>query len=193
MKSPLFVILGGPNGAGKSSVATAVLPPGIVFLNADDIARSLPSMPPAHRDFEASRVVLERMDSLAEQRDDFAIETTLASRSLAPRARRLKQAGYYFRLVYVRSASPDFSAERVAARVRLGGHDIPIDTIRRRYYSGLRNLFSLYLPLADSWDIHDNTSGMGPSLIAEGIADHPPMIHAPEIWNALQEAARDGQ
>lgn len=193
MATPLFVILSGPNGAGKSSVATAVLPPGIVFLNADEIARSLPSESFAHRDLEAGRMVIEQMGKLAGRRSDFAIETTLASRSLAPRAHRLQQAGYHFRLIYVRSASPEFSAERVAARVRLGGHDVPIDTIRRRYYAGLRNLFSLYLPLADSWDIHDNTSRKGPVLIAEGVSGGPATIHVPIIWTALQEAARDGR
>jgi predicted ABC-type ATPase len=44
---------------------------------------------------------------------------------------------------------------RVAGRVALGGHDIPEDVIRRRYGLGLRNLFSLYLPLATSWEIRD--------------------------------------
>lgn len=190
MTPPLFVILGGPNGAGKSSAATTLLAPPITFLNADDVARSLPLRADASRDYEAGRVVLNRLEVLSAERADLAIETTLASRSLAAKARELQRVGYLVRLVYVWSASPEFSIERVAARVRMGGHDIPIPTIRRRYFAGLRNLFSLYLPLADVWDIHDNTSRIGPRLIAEGRAGLAEVVHDVGLWTTIRETAR---
>src|SRR5262245_57491667 len=127
---PLMVILGGPNGAGKSSSATALLPAEMTFLNADDVARDLVDVTSGQRDVEAARVVLTRMEELERQRASFAIETTLASLTLAARAARMKPSGYRIRIVYIWSASPEFSTERVAARVRSGGHDILVETIR---------------------------------------------------------------
>lgn len=48
--------------------------------------------------------------------------------------------------------------ERVATRVREGGHNIPQDVIRRRYANGIRNLTTLYTPICDFWTIYDNSS-----------------------------------
>lgn len=189
---PLIIILGGANGAGKSTAAPRVLPPGITFLNADEVAKTLPDYPSTTADLEASRIILNRMDGLEAGRQDFAVETTLASRSLAARVKRLKQGGYRFRLVYIWSASADFSVERVSSRVRLGGHDIPEETIRRRYVAGLKNFFHLYLPLADFWDVHDNTARGGPRMIAEGRAGKIDTLRDPEIWNRIQEVADNG-
>jgi predicted ABC-type ATPase len=187
---PLVIVLGGPNGAGKSTAASVVLPAGINFLNADEVAKTLPGYPSPSVDLEAGRIVLTRMDELEFHRQDFAIETTLASRSLAARVGRLRSSGYLFRLIYIWSASAEFSVERVAQRVQAGGHDIPEDVIRRRYRASLRNLVALYLPLADLWDIHDNTGRAGPRLVAEKRRDGGETIHDPTLWESIREGAR---
>ncbi|MDE7150373.1 MAG: zeta toxin [Bacteroidales bacterium] len=54
--------------------------------------------------------------------------------------------------------SPEHAIERVALRVKEGGHNIPEDVIRRRYKSGLANLLEIYLPICDCWSIYDNSS-----------------------------------
>ena len=51
----------------------------------------------------------------------------------------------------------ELAIERVKERVRLDGHNIPDDTIRRRYDRGLKNLFELYLPVVDSWSVRDTS------------------------------------
>src|SRR4051794_34042485 len=153
--SPEVVVIAGPNGAGKSTCATTLVPEGAVFLNADEIARDLPGYPSRSADFQAGRRLLARMDELAENRADFALETTLANRSFGPRLARLREAGYRVRLLFVWLPSADLAVRRVAARVRRGGHDIPELTIRRRYAAGLSNLFELYRPIADSWQVYD--------------------------------------
>lgn len=58
--------------------------------------------------------------------------------------------------IYV-SFSPSY-IERVATRVREGGHNIPSDVIRRRYANGIKNLTALYIPLCNYWAIYDNSS-----------------------------------
>jgi predicted ABC-type ATPase len=102
------------------------------FVNADVIARGLSAFDPDSVAVAAGRIMLQRLDDLAAQRASFAFETTLASRSFAPRIQRQIAAGYDFHLVYVWLRQADLSVERVAGRVRRGGHGVPDDVIRRR-------------------------------------------------------------
>jgi predicted ABC-type ATPase len=88
--------------------------------------------------------VLRRLDELAAARRSFGFETTLASRSFAPRIRALTRAGYERHLIFLWLPSADLAVARVEDRVRRGGHAVPEDTVRRRYRSGLRNFFQLY-------------------------------------------------
>jgi predicted ABC-type ATPase len=129
--NPLVVVLSGPNGAGKSTAADQILPTELMFLNADEIAKTLPGYPSPGVDRQAARRILEMLDSLEERRAGFSVETTLASRSLAHRLVRLRSVGYVVRLIYLWTPSPEFSIWRVAERVRAGGHGIPEDAIRR--------------------------------------------------------------
>jgi len=92
--------------------------------------------------------MLSRLYQLAETGDDFAFETTLASRSFAPWIAKLKTRGYHFHLVFLTLSSADIAIARVAERVRMGGYDVPTDTIQRRFVSGIRNVFDLYQPMA---------------------------------------------
>lgn len=190
MDPPIFIILAGPNGAGKSTAASRLLHPGIAFVNADDIARTLPNAPSGAADIEAGRIALEMMGDLERMRADFAVETTLASRSLAARGRRLKSAGYFLRLIFVWSPGPEFSIDRVASRVRKGGHHIPEETIRRRYEAGLKNFFELYRPIADAWEMYENTSKAGFRMIASGEAGGSTTIFDPVLWT-LASGGRD--
>ena len=133
--------------------------------------------------------MLGRLDELAAQRQDFAIETTLASRSLRPRIEALRDAGYFFHLTYVWLASADMAVQRVSARVRAGGHAIPEAVIRRRYERGLDNFFNLYMPIADAWQMADNSWPEGQRPIASRDIDGPIRIDDPELWEGLSRGA----
>jgi predicted ABC-type ATPase len=187
LSQPLFVVLGGPNGSGKSTAASSLIDPSVTFVNADEIAKTLPGYPSQLADLEAGRIALDRMNRLEAARADFAFETTLASRSLAPRISRLKAAGYFLRLLFVFSPSPEFSIFRVATRVMAGGHDIPEETVRRRYRAGLVNFRDLYLPLADRWIVYDNTGEGTPKIIATGAGSEPPIVKDISLWARFEE------
>ena len=180
---PQIIILAGPNGAGKSTIATRLIPPSIPFLNADEIAKGLTAEETKNKDVLAGRMLLRQMDELEAQRASFAVETTLASRSLAPRIARLQQSGYRFGLTYVWVPNADLSVQRVAERVRRGGHHIPEDVIRRRYEAGLRNFFQIYVPLADRWRLYDNSELGQPVLVARGTK----LIRNSPLWSRLYE------
>ena len=82
----------------------------------------------------------------------------------------------------------NLAISRVAERVKMGGHSIPKETIRRRYKIGLNNFFSLYKPLADSWQIYDNSNLSQLALIASGTnQSHDLNIANEKIWNHLLE------
>jgi predicted ABC-type ATPase len=184
---PRIVILAGPNGAGKStSAAKLLLGPFQVteFVNADVIAQGLSAFAQQNVAMQAGRVMLRRLQQLAAARQDFAFETTLATRSYAKWLRELQQAGYCFDLLFLWLPSAEMAIARVADRVRAGGHHVPDDVITRRYRAGLRNLTELYIPLADSWKVIDNTSSSAPQPIAAGFKGQLPLVFQETLWQA---------
>ena len=178
---PQIVILAGPNGAGKSTLAARFVPRGVPFLNADDIARTLELLPGQRADITAGRILLQRMDAAVAEMSSFAIETNLANRTLANRIPDWQAVGYSVSLAFVWILSADLAVERVASRVRSGGHHIPETTIRRRYRVGLRSFFDVYLPLVDSWRLYDNSSLEGAVLVAHG------RIRQQQAWRQIRK------
>ena len=190
---PIIVLLGGPNGAGKTTGALSILPQelGIVhFVNADLIARGLSPLDPALADFDAARLMLRRMHDLRDRRENFAVETTLASESLVPFLRECKMTGYKTRLIYVALDNPETAVRRVAVRVAKGGHDIPEETIRRRFFRGLRNFFNIYCEEVDHWTLLDN-SGEILKTIASGQPSNGRHIIDTEKYELLKGQSHD--
>jgi predicted ABC-type ATPase len=140
---------------------------------------------------QAGRVMLKRLRELASQRESFAFESTLASRSYAPWISDLQSQGYTFHLLFLWVRSPDISVERVKERVRLGGHDVPAETIRRRYHRGVRNFLELYQGLANTWVVYDNSFIGNPIFIAEGLGSMIKQLHQKDLWLGFCEAKND--
>ncbi len=136
--------------------------------------------------------MLRRIHELAERKADFAFETTLSSRTFAPWLTELRQRGYRIHVVFLSLPSADFAVERVADRVRMGGHAVPEDTVRRRYRAGLRNFFDLYRPLADSWLFYDNAHLQGPRLVASARRGETARVVDDVLWQRIQEDACHG-
>jgi predicted ABC-type ATPase len=135
----------------------------------------------------AGRIMLARMRELAAGGADFAFETTLASRSFAPWLVRLQSRGYHVHLLFLWLSSADLAVDRVAERVRLGGHAVPEMVVRRRYRAGLNNFLRLYAPLADSWQLFDN-SGARPRPVAGGGRSVADSVADADVWQRLKES-----
>jgi predicted ABC-type ATPase len=186
------IVLAGPNGAGKTTAARTLLAETLrlrTFVNADVIAQGLSGFDPESMAIEAGRLMLQRLHALAEQRANFAFETTLAGRSYARWLRSLRVAGYAVDLVYFWLASADLAVARIAERVSRGGHDISEATTRQRYGRSVRNLFRLYRPLASTWKIVDNTQPWLPQLVAEGDESGTETILVEAVWQQIQKEA----
>ena len=167
-RDPKVYIIAGPNGAGKTTFATKFLPHYVEcmeFVNADLIASALSPSLPDRAAFRAGRLMIEQIHSLADSRVDFGFETTLAGRGYVRLLNNLKDRGYRIHLFYLWIHRIDVALERIAGRVKMGGHNVPEDVVRRRYHKGISNFSRLYQPLTDSWAIYDNSTDT-PHLIA---------------------------
>ena len=156
---PILYIIAGPNGAGKTTASMNILPDLLdckEFVNADEIAKGLSPFKPEEVAVQAGKLMLERINSLLSQRVSFAIETTLATRSYKKLVEEAQSLGYSVQLLFFWLESPEMACQRVAKRVSEGGHDIPVETIYRRYRLGLDNLFNIFIPIVDYWFLYDN-------------------------------------
>ncbi|MCX5684105.1 MAG: AAA family ATPase [Planctomycetota bacterium] len=193
--APSVVVLAGPNGAGKSTSAPLLLRGALgvsEFVNADVIARGLSGFQPEGAALAAGRVMLARLRELARRRESFAFETTMASRLLARWLAGLIAKGYRFHLVFLWLPSADMAVARVAERVRLGGHAVPEETVRRRYDVGLRNFLHLYRPLAESWRVYDNSETPA-RLVALGKGRAVTRVLDRSTWALIVQGHADGR
>jgi predicted ABC-type ATPase len=192
-ENPQVIIIAGPNGAGKSTLAPFLLRDRyslLEYVNADTIALGLSAFNSESVVFEAGRVMLRRLHDLAKQRQRFAFESTLASRSYAPWLIKLRQQGYDFHLLFLWLRNADLAVERVRERVKMGGHNVSEEIIRRRYLKGIRNFFELYQPLADTWVMYDNSVSDNPLLVAAGGRGAGMDILKSDAW---QEICKDAK
>ena len=180
-------IISGPNGAGKTTASYTMLPDLLnlhTFVNADEIADELSPQDPEREMIRASRLMLERMDQLIEKGEDFAVETTLATRTLAGTITRAQHKGYMVGIFYFWLKSDDLAVKRVAIRVSSGGHNVPEATIRRRYRQGMENLRNIYLPLCNYWVLIDNSTRQG-KWIAEGGLSTATRVYNKRTYNLI--------
>jgi predicted ABC-type ATPase len=168
--SPRLYIISGCNGAGKTTASYSLLPEMLdcrEFVNSDEFAKGLSPFDPSKASIQASRYMITKIRYLLRKQKDFAVETTLATRTLLKTVKMAQAAGYTVTLLYFWLNSPELAIERVKARVEAGGHDIPEETIRRRYTVGIHYFFHYYAPLCERWILADN-SQIPFRVIAEG-------------------------
>ena len=188
MKEKNLYIIAGCNGAGKTTASFTILPEILEckeFVNADEIAKGLSPFQPEKVSFEAGRIMLNRIEELFEQNENFAFETTLATKTYKQKILQALKNGYNTTLLFFWLKNTDLAKERVKIRVQEGGHNIPEDVIERRYLNGITNLFEIYLPIMDQVLIFDNSEGKH-DLIAEKNLEDEINILNQEKFNELK-------
>lgn len=185
---PKIIAIAGCNGAGKSTLAPHLLRDALGlkdYVNADTIAQGLSAFAPETAAIEAGKTMLRRLRELAARRKSFAFETTLASKSYAKWIAELKARNFEFHLLYLWLESPDLAVLRVRERVLAGGHNVPEETIRRRYFRGLNNFFRLYRPLADTWELFDVSALDKLKIVANGETDLRIQVFDEDLWRKI--------
>jgi predicted ABC-type ATPase len=165
---PRCLIIAGPNGAGKTTFAREYLPhEGAVlhFVNADLLAAGLSPFDPYGARVAAGRLFLREIDRLAASKVDFAFESTLSGTAYLARLKRMRAAGYDIEIVYLRLSDVRLALQRVATRVRSGGHDVPEADVLRRFPRSWENFQHHYRPLSKRSWVFD-VSGATPILLS---------------------------
>ena len=131
---PNLYIIAGCNGAGKTTASYTILPEILhckEFVNADEIARGLSPFQPEAVAIQAGKIMLQRIKELITLNKDFAIETTLTTLSYKQTINKAKEKGYKVTLIFFWLNDVNLAIERVKLRVAGGGHNIPLDTIKK--------------------------------------------------------------
>ena len=194
-KLPKLYIIAGCNGAGKTTASFTILPEILgckEFINADEIAKGLSPFQPESVAVQAGRIMLARMDELLQKGETFAFETTLATKSYKQKIEWAQANGYEVTLLFFWLDSPNIAKERVAQRVAEGGHNIPLETIERRYYNGIANLFTIYINMVDICYIFDNSEGER-TPIAKKYKGEKEIIYNADLYNQMKNSYEKGR
>ena len=147
---PLVVVFAGPNGSGKSPVPKSAQISG-VYINADDIKKS-----EEISDLNAAQKAEELRERCVCDKKDFTFETVLSTPRNINLLRRAKDEGFFIKSVFVLTNNPKINILRVENRVEKGGHGVPRDKIKSRYYRSLKML-PLLVELSDICHVYDNS------------------------------------
>ena len=161
MEKPKLLIVAGPNGSGKTSVTNKILKhewiEGCEYINPDNIARDV------FGDWNSPDAVIKAACLAADMREkcltdrrSLIFETVMSAPDKISFVQRAKQNGYFIRLFFIGTDSPQINAARVAYRVMTGGHDVPIPKIVSRYYKSIANCETL-VSAVDRLYVYDNS------------------------------------
>ena len=148
MPSPTLWIVCGPNGAGKTTCTqrhpVSMLLPGVRFLNPDDLSRvkllrqgfagfaDAPDEVRRSAFLESADEVFDELTRVIDVGEAIGVETVLSTDKYRQSVEAVRQSGGFVGMVYVALSSPELACQRVAARVRRGGHDVPSDKVEAR-------------------------------------------------------------
>ncbi|MBK9562722.1 MAG: zeta toxin family protein [Micavibrio sp.] len=154
------MIFAGANGSGKTTAAKYLLPKLKVkeFVNADEIAKGLSPLNALEQGMAAGRLVLKRIDQFIEEKKSFAVETTLSGGNIKNLIKKAAALNYEIEMHYIFCSDLRINVKRISQRVKEGGHHVPADDVKRRYWRSLKNFFS-YIRLCDTIIMYDTTDG----------------------------------
>jgi len=180
---PTYTIFAGVNGAGKSTLYSTLIQENHDFgvrVNSDEIVISNGGDWRNKSDqAKAMKMAVKLIKDCMNKGISFNQETTLTGKSMINNILKAKRLGYKIIMNYVGLSSPELAIQRVAYRVSMGGHGIPEEDIKRRYYVSLSKLKEL-MSLIDELYIYDNSNHM--NLVAKTIAGYRTLLDTDCLW-----------
>jgi predicted ABC-type ATPase len=151
----------GPNGAGKTTVTEQGLAHewfgGCEYVNPDLIAeRELGNWNDPRLVLQAANLAAERREACLRDGRSLALETVFSAPDKLDFTLRAKAAGYFIRVFFVGTQSPEINAARIARRVLEGGHEVPIRKIIDRWARSIANAATI-APDVDRFYLYDNS------------------------------------
>jgi len=191
-EQPTCHVVAGPNGSGKTTFAMKYLPSIVScknFINADEIAKGISPLDFTAGQLQASKLFLFELEQKIKDRETFAFETTLAGRVYLSRIQEWRKQGWQVILWFLYIPSAEFSAQRVALRVQQGGHNVPEETIVRRFPRTVRNLFD-YAEVCDGTFCLDNSQERIKPIFEKRL-DTDYFIYEQQVFSHLKELAKN--
>lgn len=139
----------GPNGAGKTTLYRVVAS-SVARVNGDDLRHQGLSEAAVEEQLRA------QLAQLVQNAESFVLESNLATTQDYERLRGLQKQGYRLVLSFVCLESAELCQQRVAIRVRQGGHPVDDVTVNHRYANGL-NLLKVNYQLFEAITLFDNS------------------------------------
>jgi predicted ABC-type ATPase len=155
---PSLTIVAGPNGCGKSTtIAKLAIEGKENLLDGDRIAKEMCPDNPDSAAIPAGREVIRRTRKYLAEGKSFVLETTLSSGRTVQLIPEARSHGFTVAVMYLCVSNADRAVLRVRDRVAKGGHNIPEETIRRRFERSLQNAAEAFR-LADTALVFDNAA-----------------------------------
>lgn len=141
-------------------------------INPDELTQEVAGAVPAAAGEAANLIGVERAEkavwrAIAEGKS-VAIETVLSTDKFLPAIAAAALRGFRTRLVFVSLPDVEIAIDRVKARVKMGGHGVPEERIRRRW-QGSHARLATFLRHVDDVVVFSNASVNEPVLVAERI------------------------
>ena len=152
-----YILIAGVNGAGKSTLYQSLQSlQSMPRVNTDEILREFGDWRDMADVMTAGKIAVKKIARYFDEDITFNQETTLCGKSIINNITKAKNRGYFIELHYIGVESADIAKERVAARIKQGGHGIAEQDIERRYIETFDNLKTV-LPECDLAAFYDNT------------------------------------
>ncbi|WP_338097003.1 AAA family ATPase [Methanolapillus ohkumae] len=162
----LFVFAG-PNGSGKSTVIENHLVNKMcpeVYICPDHLVA-----PEKKNDLAAYVEAMKQAETLRfkalEEEKSFTFETVFSTKDKLDFLMTAKRLGYHITTIYITTSDPQINLNRIAERVKNGGHDVPSDKVLSRYEKTMRLMPEVLLK-SDMAKVYDNSSSC-PVLVFE--------------------------
>lgn len=157
----MITVIAGVNGAGKSSVVGSKFRSlGIEYHNPDEKAQALllqhPSLKLNEANGQAWRYGFDKLSQAVSDDLDYIFETTLGGNSVPEKLHEAADANQKINIIFCGLNSPELHLQRVKARVKRGGHDIPEEKIRQRWVRSIYNMTQL-IPVCENVKVYDNS------------------------------------
>lgn len=163
---PTFYVFAGNNGSGKSTLRNLIIDKiGIeINIDPDAIARRIDPENPESKRIAAGKEVIKSVKRYIEEGKSFSIETTLAGKNAIRQIQKAKEMGYEVTMFYIALSNVEQNIERVAMRVKNGGHNIPTEDIIRRSVTSFNHLYE-YTKIIDNLVLIDNSEDDGEIIL----------------------------
>jgi predicted ABC-type ATPase len=169
-KKPELVVIAGPNGSGKTSITEQLLQhtwtENCLYINPDIIAQNEFGGWNSPKAFlqAAQKAQSLREECLRDSRS-MAFETVFSAPDKIEFLHRAKDAGFFIRLFFVCTNSPEINVARIAQRVKEGGHTVPTEKIISRYSKSIAQCAAV-VSIVDRAYIYDNSvEDVAPALL----------------------------